>query len=100
MSETAKNVVKLSKVYTFEGKEIKAVDLSKMDDLTSEDLFEATKMFSTAEYITPRPESDPKFCCIVAAKASGIPKEFFNGLSFRDTVKVRNAVQTFFQDTD
>ena len=94
------NIVKLSKPYTFEGKEIKSIDLSKIDDLTSEDLFEATKLFSTSDYITPRPEGDPKFCCIVASIASGIPKEFFNGLSFRDAVKVRNAVQTFFQNED
>lgn len=100
MADTKKGLVNFSKTYTFEGKEIKAIDLSKMEALTSEDLFEASKLFQTSDYITPRPESDPKFCCMVAAIASGIPKEFFNGLSFRDAVKVRNAVQTFFQNED
>lgn len=93
-----KNVVKFSKPYTFEGKEIQSVDLSNMENLTAEDLFEATKLFSTDDYLTPRPEGDPKFCCIVAAMASGT--EFFSSLSFRDTVKVRNAVQNFFRSED
>lgn len=96
----SKNIVKFAKPYTFEGKEIQTVDLSNIENLTAEDLFEATKLFSTDDYINPRPESDPKFCCIVAAMASKTPKEFFSTLSFRDAVKVRNAVQTFFQNED
>lgn len=94
--ETA-GFIKFKTTYTFEGKEYGGLHLEKLEDLTSEQLFEASKRFSTSEYITPRPEADPKYCCILAAIVCGVPETFFEKLPPRECIKVRNAVQSFFQ---
>lgn len=97
MNKNNEYLVTFSKPYTFEGKEYKTLDLSGMEGLTSEQLFDVSRTFSTGDYINPRPEADPKFCCLVAASVCKLPIEFFDGLPLREGVKVRNAVQTFFQ---
>ena len=102
MSKTVETSRKItfSKVYKFEGKEYTEVDLSELDNLTTRQLGEVSKQFSTSEYITPAPEADINFCCMVAAKACSLPIEFFNNLPARDGVKVRIEVQTFFREMD
>lgn len=93
----AKGFIKFKAPYTFEGKEYTGLPLEKLENLSSEQLFEASKRFSTGEYITPRPEADPKYCCILAAIVCGVPETFFEKLPPRECIKVRNAVQSFFQ---
>lgn len=90
-------LVRFSRPYTFEGKEYKEIDLSRLEELSSEDFFEANRAFVTDYYINPRPESDSKFCSIIAGLASALPPEFFSGLPMREGVRVRNVVQSFFQ---
>lgn len=91
-------LVKFSKPHTFEGREYPSLDLSGLENLTSNDLFEASRHLATSAYITPRPEADPQFCCFIAATVCKIPPEFFEKLPLRDGVKVRNTVQSFFQE--
>lgn len=86
--------------YHFEGKEYKTLDLAGLENITAEQLFEASSVFARNDYINPRPEADPKYCCMLAAAACGLPHEFFNGLPAREAVKVRNAVQSFFLEED
>lgn len=93
-------LITLSKSYDFEGKKIQELDLSPMEDMTSEAFFEASSRFAKEAYINPRPEADPIFCCMIAGSASGVPHEFFAELSMKDAKKVRNCVQDFFQDED
>ena len=90
-------LVKLSKPYQVSGEDFTQLDLSGLEDLRSEDLFEANRQFATESYITPKPECDPMFCCLLAAMASGKPPELFEKLNIKDTLKVRNCVQDFFQ---
>ena len=90
-------IVEFSRPYTFEGKEYTVLDLSGLENLTSQDLFNASKIFSTEDYISPRPEADPKYCCLLASIACGMPREFFNGLPLRDGMKVRDCVFNFFK---
>lgn len=92
--------VTFAKPYVFEGKEYTGVDLSGLDSMTSNDLFEASQLMSTSAYISPRPEADPKFCCIMAARASHLPNAFFDSLPMKEAVKIRNEVQAFFQSED
>lgn len=94
----SKYIVKFSKPHSFEGKEYPSLDLSGLENLTSNDLFETSRDFSVSGYISPRPEADPQFCCSLAALVCKLPKEFFMGLPLRDGVKVRNVVQSFFQE--
>lgn len=93
-------LIKLSKPYSYEGKTYTELDLTKIDELTASDLFTASKVFATEGYISSKPETDPKFCCMVAALAAGLPKEFFNKLPIKDGNHVKEVVFDFFQDED
>lgn len=89
-------IVKFDRPYTFEGKEYAELDLSGLANLTSQDMFNASKIFSTEDYISPKPEADPKYCCLLASIACGLPREFFNKLPMKDGMKVRDCVFNFF----
>lgn len=93
-------LVVFGKPYTFEGKEYTQIDLSGMKGLRPSDFFDASKSFNMEEYINPRPEAEPKFCCDIAGRAAGLPVEFFEDLPIRDVRKIRNCVQDFFREED
>lgn len=90
-------IVKFLKPYIFEGKEYIEIDLSGLESATTSQLSEVSKLFSTSEYITPRPEADVTFCCMMAAEIAHLPKQFFDNLPAKEGFKVRNCVQNFFQ---
>lgn len=92
--------VKFSKPYTFEGKEYTELDLEGLEDIKTSQLSEVSKQFATNEYITPRPEADVTFCCMIAAEVAHLPNQFFNDMPIREGIKVRNCVQNFFQKED
>lgn len=89
-------IIKFDKPYNFEGKEYEEIDISNIENLSTRQLAEATKQFSTSEYITPKPEADVNFCCIIAAEVTKLPREFFYNLPAKEGIKVRDLVQTFF----
>lgn len=93
-------IVKFKKAYSFEGKEYTEINLSGIEDLTTDQLAEVSKRFSTTEYITPRPEADATYCCMIAATVAHLPMQFFNKLPAKEGLKVRNVVQAFFQAED
>lgn len=74
-----KIVIELSKPYAFEGREYKQIDLSGLDGMTIKDAIDIQKqLFSekqTAAMILA--ETSTAFARKVAAKASGLPIEFF-----------------------
>lgn len=89
-------LVIFKKPYTFEGKDYKEVDLSGLEDLTTADLMEVDKVFSTREYVSPYPEADSKYNCMIAARACKLPIEFFIALPIKEGKKVNNIVKGFF----
>ncbi len=93
-------IVKLSKKYNLDGKEYDKLDLSGMEDLGAADYFKASKVFAMEGFISSKPEADPQFCCMIAAAATGIPKEEFRHLSMRDAARVKDTVFNFFQQED
>lgn len=95
-----KYLVTFSKPHSFEGKEYTELDLSGLEDITTRQLADISKHFSTTEYITPRPEADLQYCCMVAAEILHLPKQFFDGLPAKQGMKVRDVVQGFFQAED
>lgn len=42
------------------------------------------------------PEMSLEYACIIAAKATKLPVEFFKGLHPKEAVKVKNRVTAFF----
>lgn len=71
--------VKLVKPYVFEGKEYGEIDLSGLDDLTIQDAINAQRqLFAEQEVATAMLcETTTAFARAIAAKATGMPIEFF-----------------------
>lgn len=95
--ETFDYIVEFKTPYIFEGTSYTSVDLSGLEDLTVEDLKGIEKRFSTEEYISPMPEASTTYCVMVAAKVTGRPEEFFNGLPIGKGLAIKNKVVAFFQ---
>ncbi len=89
-------IVKFSKTYEFEGARISEVDLSGLENLTAEDMFNAQQNLVVQNYVCVQQESDPKYCILIAAYATQLPSEFFNQLSIKDATKVKNRVSAYF----
>ena len=83
--------VVFNKPYTFEGETYDKIDLSGLDNLTAADMIAANKILDRTGSFTFLPEMS-----FIAAKATKLPVEFFNGLHPKEAVKVKNRVTAFF----
>lgn len=94
------SVLVLSKPYSFEGKTYEEIDLSGLENLTAADMIKAQKVLDRSGTFTFMPEMNLEYACIIAANATKQPVEFFNGLSPRDAIRVKNRVIRFFYGTE
>lgn len=99
---TAENkyLVKLRKEYNFEGRKIKEIDLSGLEDITGENMIAAEKYLASSGVVAATAEMSIAYCFFIANVASGIPLEFFKRLFPKDAVKVKNKVTGFFYNED
>lgn len=83
------------KPYNFEGQEYKEIDLSGIENLSTKDLIEADKQFNLSGQMAMMNEMTTGYSCIIAAKATGKPVEFFENLPAGEGLKVKNKVMGF-----
>lgn len=88
--------VKFSKSYVFEDDTYEGLDMSCLENLTTEDLTEIEKKFYKQGIASFNPENTAVYAKIVAWKATGLPIEFFNQLPVRDMLKIKSRVVNFF----
>lgn len=89
-------LITFNKPYNFEGQEYKEIDLSNLENLTTADLIQADGQFSEAGQFAVMNEMTTGYACILAAKATNQPVEFFQRLPAGDGVKIKRAVMGFF----
>lgn len=89
-------VIEFKNPYIFEEKEYTQIDLSGLESLTAKDLMDAEKQFAASGQVAAINEMSLGYVCIVAAKASKQPVEFFEKLPANEAIKVKNAVTGFF----
>lgn len=94
--EEAENIVKLSKIYDFEGEKVSQIDFSGLENITADDMIRANKVLSTSGTVSILPENDLHYTLIIAASATGLPIEFFKALKPKDAIRVKNTVASFF----
>lgn len=94
----SENTVIFKNPYTFEGKEYTELDLSGILELSGQDLIEAEQIFSTSGNFSVLPEMSVGYSFIIAARATKLPIEFFNGLPAPDALKVKNKVMSFLNN--
>lgn len=93
-------IVVFNKPYTFEDETYEKIDLSGLDDLTAADMIAANKVLDRSGSATFLPEMSLEYACIIAARATKLPIEFFKGLHPKEAIKVKNRVTSFFYGTD
>lgn len=88
-------IIRFEKPYIFENQEHKEVDLSGLENLTAEDLIIADKIFYAGKNFAPVTETSTSYICIIAARVSNLPLEFFHKLPVKETMKVKAVVGDF-----
>lgn len=91
-TEINDHVMKFEKPYEFEGKVYNEIDLSGIADITSMNESEAENKLVRAGFQIAEVTSLYLYNCIIASMATGLPEEFFTGLPFSETVKLKIAV--------
>lgn len=95
-------VIRFKKPYLFEGKEYTEVDLSGLEDMTSEDLIAVEKQYdrNNKGFGSVTPEMKTEYAMIMAARAAKQPVEFFYGLPANEGRKVKSKVMGFLYGQD
>jgi hypothetical protein len=93
-------LITFKKPYVFDGTEHMSIDLSGLDNLKASDMIAANKVLDRTGSFSFLPEMSLQYACIIAAKATKLPIEFFNGLHPKEAVKVKNKVVSFFFGQD
>ena len=84
--------IALKKPYTFEGKEYTEIDLSGMEKLKVKDMIEVQKAVGAEPSAAILSGASTAFVMELAARATGLPKEFFKLLPARAAMEVRTAI--------
>lgn len=92
-------VLKLKAPYTYKGKTYKEVDMSGAAELTVLDMAHAENELAAAGHVAAEPALDYLYCCLMAARASGMDKEFFTGMPIAEATHIKNAMNSnrFFE---
>jgi len=98
--ENGKYYVKFRKPYRFNDQEYTGIDLSGLEDLTARDMIATQRKMEREGNISVMPEMSLEYACIFAAKATGLPVEFFQWLPPKDAARVKNRVTNFIYSED
>lgn len=93
----AKNIVKLPRTYQFEGKEYKEIDMSGLDKLTIKDAIDTQRSLFGEQEVAAAVlcETTTAFASSIAAKATGLPVEFFKLMPRWGIKRVATAVRSY-----
>lgn len=89
-----------NKPYKYEDKTYDDIDLSGLENLKASDMIAANKILDKSGSFSFLPEMSLQYAFIMAAKATQLPIEFFNGLHPKEAIKVKNKVISFFFGQD
>ena len=98
-SSSAKNkglMVKLMDPFTFEGEEIKEIDLNGLYDLTARDMIQIEDMMLRNGYSGQNMELLSKYALLTVARVLKKPWEFCDNMKCRDVIRIKNIVSGFF----
>lgn len=93
-------VIRFGKPYTFEEETYTEVDLSGLEDITAADMIATQKQMAKGGSVDMLPEMSVQYACIIAARITNKPIEFFTGLPAREAIKLKNVVSGFIFGAD
>lgn len=91
MPEENRYLVVFKKPFVYEGVSYKEIDLSGLEELSAQDMIEANKIMERSGSVNAIPELSLEYACIISARATGKPVEFFKALPPKEAVKVKTA---------
>lgn len=95
MSEMNPLKIDFKKPYTFEGKTYDGIDLSPMKDMTGDDFIQIEKEVRQLGINNLNPETTAEGAYTYAARAAGVPFEFFEGLPLKEARRTKAVVVNF-----
>ena len=93
-------IVKFKKPFTFEGVSYEEVDLSGLEALSAADMIAVNKTIERGGTVNVLPEMSLEYACLISARASGKPVEFFKALPPKEALKIKNRVTNFLYGED
>lgn len=93
-------LVQFKKPFTFEGIVYEGVDLSGLEGLKAADMIAVNKIIERGGTVNILPEMSLEYACLICARVSGKPVEFFKALPPREALKVKNRVTNFLYGED
>lgn len=98
MKNENKLLVTFNEPYQFEQKDYDNVDLSGLNTLNTTDIIDADRQFAETGQFAMMNEMATGYICIVAAKATKLPVEFFLRLPMKEGLKVKRTVMGFLNN--
>ena len=98
--EKSPYLVVFKKPFLFEGISYENVDLSGLEDLSAKDMIAANKIMERGGTVNVLPEMSLEYACIICARITGKPVEFFQSLPSKDALKIKNRVTNFLYGED
>lgn len=100
MKELEDFIIRFDAPYRFEGKTYTGIDLSGLRELRAKDIWKLNRTYRSSGNIPLLQEMDNEYTARVAARAAGLPIEFFEGMPLSESIKVRAMVSGFFYPKD
>ncbi|MBG9548387.1 phage tail assembly protein [Cytobacillus firmus] len=88
-------LLKFKEPYKFEGQEYTEVDLSPVKNLNGNDIIDTDRIFTEQGNMSMVPETTFPYMAILAARATGMPIEFFNQLPIKEALQVKRTIMGF-----
>lgn len=93
--EESSLVVKFRQPYLYEGETYDSIDLSGLENLRAGDMIAVNKIMERGGTVNMLPEMSLEYACLISAKATKKPVEFFRQLPPWEAMKVKNRVTSF-----
>lgn len=86
--------------FVFEGRQYESIDLSGLEQLSARDMISVNKAIERGGTVNVLPEMSLEYACLISAKATQMPVEFFQALPPREALKIKNRVTNFLYGED
>ncbi len=93
-------LVMFKKPVLFEGLSYDSVDLSGLENLSAADMIAVNKTIERGGTVNVLPEMSLEYACLISARATGRPVEFFKALPPKEALKIKNRVTSFLYSED
>lgn len=93
-------LVIFKKPFVFEGDTYESVDLSGLEEISARDMIAVNKTIERGGTVNMLPEMSLEYACLISARVTGKPVEFFQALPPKEALKIKNRVTNFLYGED